>query len=257
MNILLFDIGNTRITIGAYRGDDLVAAWHVSTRVDGTADEYAVLLRALMREKQAADIPFTGGAIVSSVPPLVSTITEVCDRYLHFQPLVVGSTLKTGMTIHTDSPSEVGGDRICNAVAAKKFHSVPAIVVDFSTATVFDALNARGDYVGTVIAPGVTTSAEALFRAAAQLPRIELAPPTSGRAIGTNTTAAVKAGLIYGYVALVEGMVSRLKKELGEAARVIGTGELVHLIAPETKTIQVVDEELTLKGLKEIWGMNV
>ena len=255
--ILLFDIGNTRITIGAYHGDDLIATWHISTRVDGTADEYAVLLRALLREKNAADISFTSGAIVSSVPPLVSTLTEVCERYFHFQPLVVGPNAKTGMTIRTDSPREVGADRICNAVAAKKFYSVPAIVIDFSTATIFDALDARGDYVGTAIAPGVATSADALFRAAAQLPRIELIAPASRRVIGTNTASAVQAGVIYGYVALVEGMIVRLKKELGENARVIGTGELAHLIEPETKAIQVVDEGLTLKGLKEIWKLNL
>jgi type III pantothenate kinase len=160
------------------------------------------------------------------------------------------------MTIRTDSPREVGADRVANAVATKKLYSVPAIVIDFSTATIFDSLDAHGDYVGTTIAPGVSTSADALFRTAAQLPRIELSAPASASVIGKNTASAVQAGVIYGYVALVEGMVARLKKELGAAAHVIGTGELAHLIAPHTKVIEVVDEELTLKGVKMIWELN-
>ncbi len=255
-SILLFDIGNTRITLGAYRGDDLIATWHLTTRVEGTADEYAVLLRSLFRQKGENGIAFTGGAIVSSVPPLVSTFQELCERYLHFTPLIIGPNVKTGLTIRTDSPREVGADRIANAVAAKKLYGVPAIVIDFSTATIFDSLDANGDYIGTTIAPGVSTSADALFRTAAQLPRIELSAPASSSVIGKNTASAVQAGVIYGYVALVEGMVARLKKELGASARVIGTGELAHLIAPRTKVIEVVDEELTLKGVKMIWELN-
>lgn len=254
--ILLFDIGNTRITFGAYRGGDLVATWHLTTRVEATADEYAVLLRSLFRQMGENGITFSGGAIVSSVPPLVSTFQELCDRYLHFQPLIVGPDVKTGLVIRTETPRELGADRIANAVAAKKFYGVPAIVIDFSTATIFDALDANGNYVGTTIAPGVSTSADALFRTAAQLPRIELTAPASSSAIGKNTVSAVQAGVIYGYVALVEGMIARLKKELGASARVIGTGELAHLIAPHTKEIEIVDEELTLKGVKMIWEMN-
>ncbi len=255
-SILLFDIGNTRITLGAYRGDDLIATWHLTTRVEGTADEYAVLLRSLFRQKGENGIAFDGGAIVSSVPPLVSTFLELCERYLHFRPLVVSPDVKTGLTIRTESPRELGADRIANAVAAKKYYGAPAIVIDFSTATIFDALDAKGEYVGTTIAPGVSTSADALFRTAAQLPRVELTAPASSSAIGKDTVSAIQAGVIYGYVALVEGMIARLKKELGADARVIGTGELAHLIAPHTKAIEIVDEELTLNGVKIIWEMN-
>jgi type III pantothenate kinase len=254
---LLFDIGNTHITLGAYRGDDLVSTWRITTRVDGTADEYAVMLRSLLRQKGANGITFDGCAIASSVPPLISTFDELCQRHLHLEPIIVGPGVKTGLNIRTDSPREVGADRIANAVAAKKLYGVPAIVIDFSPlATIFDALNGAGDYVGTAIAPGVMTSAEALFAHAAQLPRVELVPPITKSPIGKNTINSLQAGLIYGYVALVEGMVVRVKRELGARARVIGTGEMVNLIARETNAMDVVDECLTLKGLKMIYEMN-
>lgn len=256
--ILLFDIGNTHITLGAYRGDDLVSTWRITTRVDGTADEYAVMLRSLLRQKGANGIAFDGCAIASSVPPLISTFDELCQRHLHLEPIIVGPGVKTGLNIRTDSPREVGADRISNAVAARKLYGVPAIVIDFSPlATIFDALNAAGDYIGTAIAPGVTTSAEALFAHAAQLPRVELVPPITKSPIGKNTINSLQAGLIYGYVALVEGMIVRVKRELGARARVIGTGEMVNLIARETNAMGVVDECLTLKGLKMIYEMNV
>jgi type III pantothenate kinase len=255
--ILLFDIGNTHITLGAYRGDELVSTWRITTRVEGTADEYAVLLRSLLRQKGANGLTFDGCAIASSVPPLASTFDELCQRHLHLEPIIVGPGIKTGLNIRTDSPREVGADRIANAVAAKKLYSAPAIVIDFSTtATIFDALSADGDYIGTAIAPGVTTSADALFSHAAQLPRVELVAPASKSPIGKNTISAIQAGLVYGYVALVEGMIARVKKELGAHARVIATGEVAHLIAPETNLMDVVDECLTLKGLKIIYELN-
>lgn len=254
--ILLFDIGNTHITLGAYRGDDLVATWRITTRVEGTPDEYAVTLRALLREKSANGIAFDGCAIASSVPPLIATFVELCEKHLHLKPLVVGAGVKTGINIRTDSPREVGADRIANALAAKKLYGAPAIVIDFSPlATIFDALNDAGDYIGTAIAPGVATSAEALFAHAAQLPRVELAAPATKSPIGKNTISALQAGLVYGYVALVEGMIARIKKELPRA-RIIGTGEMVNLIARETNALDAVDEALTLKGLKFIFEMN-
>ncbi len=255
--ILLFDIGNTHISLGAYRGDDLVATWRITTRVEGTADEYAVILRSLLKQKDANGLAFDGCAIASSVPPLVTTFHDLCERHLHIKPIIVGPGVKTGLNIRTDSPREVGADRIANAVATKKFYGAPAIVIDFSTtATIFDALSTEGDYIGTAIAPGVSTSADALFHAASQLPRVELAPPASKSPIGKNSAASVQAGLIYGYVALVEGMIARMKKELGARTHVIGSGEMVNLIAPETKAIEIVDGCLTLKGLKLIYEMN-
>lgn len=255
--ILLFDIGNTHVTIGAYKGDGFVSTWRITTRVNGTADEYAVLLRSLLRQGDVSSLTFDGCAVASSVPPLTSTFEELCQRYLHLVPVVVGPGVKTGLNVRTDSPREVGADRISNAVAAKKLYGVPAIVIDFSTtATIFDALNSAGDYVGAAIAPGLTTSADALFSHASQLPRVDLVAPASKSPIGKNSISSIQAGLIYGYVALVEGMIARIKKELGAQAHVIGTGEMVARMAPETKAIDLVDECLTLEGLKIIYEMN-
>lgn len=255
--ILLFDIGNTHITLGAYSGDELVSTWHITTRVEGTPDEYAVTLRALLKQKSVNGTRFDGCAIASSVPSLTSTFEELCERHLDLKPVVVGPGVKTGLNIRTDSPREVGADRIANAIAARKLYGCPAIVIDFSTtATIFDALSAAGDYVGTAIAPGITTAADALFSVAAQLPRVELVAPPSSSPIGKNSATAVQAGLVYGYVALVEGMIARIKKELGAQARVVATGEMVRLIARETSSLDILDESLTLEGLKFIYEMN-
>lgn len=255
--ILLFDIGNTHITLGAYHGDELVSTWHITSRVDGTPDEYAVTLRALLRQKGANGTAFDGCAIASSVPPLATTFEELCRQHLHLDPVVVGPGVRTGLNIRLDSPRELGADRIANAIAAKKLYGAPSIVIDFSTtATIFDSLSAAGDYIGTTIAPGMSTSADALFSVAAQLPRVELVAPPTKSAIGKNSATAVQAGLVYGYVALVEGMIARIKKELGANARVIGTGEMLQLIARETHSLDILDEWLTLKGLKFIYEMN-
>ena len=255
--ILLFDIGNTHITVGLARGDEFASTWSVTTRVDGTPDEYAALLRSLLKQKGEDSQVFDGCAIASSVPPLISTFDELCRRYLALKPIIVGPGVKTGLNVRTDSPREVGADRIASAVAARRLYGVPAIVVELdATATIFDALNADGDYIGTAIAPGLTIAADALFSHAAQLARIELVPPASKSPIGKNTVNSVQAGLIYGYVGLVEGMITRVRNELGGRARVVGTGEMVDLIAPETAAIDVVDDCLTLKGLKMIYEMN-
>lgn len=255
--ILLFDISNTHITVGTFRGDELVSTWRITTRVDGTSDEYAALVRSLFRQQGGQAPAFEGCAIASSVPPVTRTFEELCELHFRLKPIVVGPGVKTGLNIRTDSPRELGADRICNAIAARKLYGSPVLIIDFSaTATVFDAVGPSGDYLGTAIAPGLTTAADALFSAAAQLPRVELAAPSSQSPIGKNTVSAVQAGLVYGYVALVEGMVLRVKKELGATAPVIGTGETVHLIAGETRTIDRVDDCLTLKGLRMIYELN-
>lgn len=254
--LLFFDIGNTHINLGAFEGDKLLATWRITTRVEETPDEYAVLLKNLLRQKDAHGRAFAGGAIASSVPSIVPTFAELCQRYLRFSPLVVTPETKMGLRVLTDNPREVGADRLANALAAKTLYGAPALVIDFSTATIFDAINADGDYVGATFAPGISVSGDALFRAAAQLARVEIIPPSTGKAIGKNSVHSVQAGLIYGYVGLVEGLIQRVNNELGGNARVIALGEQVGLIAPHTKMIDVVDENLTLQGLRLIYEMN-
>lgn len=255
MPILLFDIGNQHITIGVAQDRELRASWRVTTRVEGTPDEYAVLLRNLLRQSDAG-YEFEGGVIGSSVPPMVPTFTLLCEQQFGWSPLVVGAGVKTGLRIRTDNPREVGADRVANALAARTLYGVPAIVIDFSPITIFDAINREGDYIGSAIAPGMVISSDALFRSAAQLLRVELAPPDPPLPIGKNTINAVRAGLIYGYVSLVEGMVARFKRELGDEARVIATGEQVALVRSETRVVDVTDENLTLHGLRMIYDLN-
>jgi type III pantothenate kinase len=254
-SILLFDIGNQHINIGVFEGAERRASWRVATRIEGTPDEYGLLLRNLLRQS-CTECEFEGGVIASSVPPMVSTFQELCQQQFGWTPLVVGPGVKTGVRIRTDNPREVGADRVANALAAKQLYGTPAIVIDFSGPTVFDAISAEGDYLGSAISAGIAISAEALFRSTAQLLRVELAPPEPPSVIGKNTINSVRAGLMYGYVSLVEGMIARLQKELGAEARVIATGEQLHLIAKETHTFDVVDENLTLEGLRLIYELN-
>lgn len=254
-SILLFDIGNQHINIGVFEGDKLKASWRVTTRLEGTPDEYSILLRNLLRQS-CQECEFEGGALASSVPPIVPTFEELCERQFGWRPLVVGPGVKTGVRVRTDNPREVGADRIANTLAAKKLYGVPAIVIDFSGPTVFDAVSAEGDYIGSAIAPGIAISADALFRSAAQLLRVELTPPEPASVVGKNTISSVQAGLIYGYASLVEGMITRLKRELGDNARVIATGEQLGLIAAEIQAFDVLDENLTLQGLRLIYDLN-
>lgn len=251
---LLFDIGNQHINIGVCEGDTLSASWRVATYLEGTPDEYAVLLKNLLRQS-GWKFEFEGGVIASSVPPMVPTFQDLCQREFGCTPLVVGPGIKTGVRIRTDNPREVGADRVANALAAKKLYGAPAIVIDFSGPTVFDAISAEGDYLGSAIAPGIAISADALFRSTSQLLRVEIASPPP-HVIGKNTINAVQSGLLYGYVSLVEGMIARVKKELGTNTCVIATGEQLHLIARETRAFDVMDENLTLHGLRLIYDLN-
>lgn len=253
--ILVFDIGNQHINFGVFEKDVLEASWRISTRVDGTPDEYAVLLNTLLRQSGRA-YSFEGGVLASSVPPMIPTFIELCRAHFGWMPLVVSAGVKTGIKIRTDNPREVGSDRVANALAAKTLHGAPAIVIDFSPITIFDAVNAQGEYVGSAIAPGLHISADALFRSAAQLLRVELAPPDPGSPIGKNTSNAVRSGLIYGYVSMIEGMVARFKEELGENSKVIATGEQISLVVAESPIVDVRDEQLTLRGLQLIYALN-
>ena len=252
--LLAIDIGNTDTTFGVFDGEELRTTWHMATDIHRMADEYAALLFNLMRQQglDVADIKEI--ALCSVVPPLISTFDELFQRYFHIKPLVVGAGVKTGVRIRMDNPREVGADRIVNAAAAHHLYGGPVIVTDLGTATSFDTVSKEGDYLGGAIAPGITSAAEALFTKAAMLPRVELVRPK--RAIGTNTIAAMQSGIVFGYVALIEGLVARIQKELKEKAKVIATGGYASLIAKETKVFDEVNPDLTLIGLRLIYEMN-
>jgi len=252
--LLAIDIGNTDTTFGVFDGEELRTTWHMATDIHRMADEYAALLFNLMRQQglDVADIKEI--ALCSVVPPLISTFDELFQRYFHIKPLVVGAGVKTGVRIRMDNPREVGADRIVNAAAAHHLYGGPVIVTDLGTATSFDTVSKEGDYLGGAIAPGITSAAEALFTKAAMLPRVELVRPK--RAIGTNTITAMQSGIVFGYVALIEGLVARIQKELKEKAKVIATGGYASLIAKETKVFDEVNPDLTLIGLRLIYEMN-
>lgn len=252
--LLCIDIGNTNIKLGLFEGDKIRAHWRISTERTRLADEYAMLLLDLFRAEQIPLNVVSGVALSSVVPPLTPEFIELSKRYLKQTPLVVGPGVKTGMNIRTDHPAEVGSDLIVHAVAARALYGAPVIVIAFGTATAFSAVAASGDFVGVVIAPGVATSAEALFRFAAKLPQVELARPP--HAIGKNTVHSMQAGLVFGYAGLVEGIVKRMRAELGGNARVVATGGLASLIAAETDVIEHVEPNLTLLGLRQIYAMN-
>lgn len=253
-DLLVVDIGNTNIVLGVYRDQKLAASWRVSTDAEKMADEYAVLIRDLFSQAGFSPSQIKGCALSCVVPPLLRTFLEVASKLFDLEPLVVGPGVRTGVRVLTDNPREVGADRITNAVAAAKLYGLPALVIDFGTATTFDAVSKDGDYLGGAIAPGIGIAAESLWRRAAQLPRIDLSfPPT---AVGKNTVHAMQSGVLWGYVALVEGMVERISRELGGKPVVIATGGLASLIAGKAKVIDRVDLNLTIEGLRLIWEMN-
>jgi type III pantothenate kinase len=252
--LLTIDIGNTDTTFGVFEGEELRATWHMATDIHRLADEYAALLLNLMRQ-QGIDTPdIKAIALCSVVPPLISTFDELFQRYFHVTPLVVGAGVKTGVRIRMDNPREVGADRIINAAAAHNLYGGPVIVTDLGTATTFDTVSKEGDYLGGAIAPGIMSAAEALSSRTSMLSRVELLHPQ--RAIGTNTIAAMQSGIIFGYVALIEGLVARIQKELEEKAKVIATGGYANLIAKETKVFDEINPNLTLIGLRLIYEMN-
>jgi type III pantothenate kinase len=253
--LLALDVGNTNTVVGIFEGKELRVHWRLSTRRDGTGDEYGILIKSLL---DLADLPLgriSAVIIASVVPPLQSSLEEVAHRYFGIAPLVVGPGIKTGMPILYDSPREVGADRIVNAVAAFEAYGGPAIVVDFGTATTFDAVSAKGEYIGGIIAPGIGIAAEALFERTAKLPRIDIARPKS--VVGKNTVASMQAGLFFGYLGLVEGIVTRIREEMGGNPVVVATGGLSHLILAESQSVHHVDPLLTLKGLRIIYERNL
>jgi len=252
--LLALDIGNTAITIGVFDGEQVRARWSIATDVENLVDEYAILLLNLLRTEELSGDDIDEAILGSVVPSLTPVFQEVCRRYFKVTPLVVDPGVRTGIRIIYDSPRDVGADRIIDAVAAIKLYGPPLIVVDFGTATVFDAISKEGDYVGGAIAPGIGISLEALFERTAKLPRIELERPK--HAIGKTTVSAMQSGIVFGYVGLIEGIISRMKAELDPDAKVIATGGYAPLIAKETPVIQEVNVDLTLVGLRLIQEAN-
>lgn len=252
--LLVIDIGNTNTVLGVFDGETLIHHWRIFTDRDKTSDEYGILIRNLYAASHFSSREITAIIISSVVPPITPIFVDLCANYFRINPIVVGPGIKTGISIKMDNPKEVGADRIVNAVAAHEKYRKHCIVVDFGTATTFDYVSASGDYMGGVIAPGVNISAEALFRQASKLPRIEIAKPSG--VVGKNTVAAMQSGLFFGYVSLVEGIVERMKKELRVDPIVVATGGLARVFSGETAGIQIIDENLTLEGLRIIYEKN-
>ena len=255
--LLAIDIGNSNIVLGVFEREQLTEHWRVATRVDYTADELGVLLRGLFGGTRLRLEDVRHMVVSSVVPSLNQAVADMAVRQLGIEPLVIGPGVRTGMQIRYDNPREVGADRIVNSVAAFTRYGGPAVVIDFGTATTFDAVGKNGDYLGGVIAPGIRISMDALFNRAAKLPRFELAiPPGLEGVIGKNTVESMQAGFVFGFAGQIEGIVGRMRDELGGDCRVIATGGLASLIAAHAHVIETVDENLTLDGLRLLHELN-
>jgi type III pantothenate kinase len=254
--LLVLDVGNTNTVLGVYEMNSrrLVAHWRVATIKTQTVDEYGVLFRNLFAIGKV-EVDEVRGIIISSVvPPLDWTLRKVCELYFQLNPLFVEPGIKTGMPVLCDNPAEVGADRIVNGVAAFEKFGGPCVVVDFGTATNFDTVSRKGEWIGGIIAPGIGISAQALFEHTARLPRVDIRKPA--KVIGTNTVACIQSGLFYGYLGLVDGVLERLVVELGADTKIVATGGLAPLFADNSKYIKTVDDLLTLDGLRIVWERN-
>ncbi|MXQ54542.1 type III pantothenate kinase [Shimazuella alba] len=253
--LLVMDVGNTNIVFGIYDQEKLLHHWRMQTDRNATEDEYAMTFKHLLSHVGLEFSQIKGAILSSVVPPITYVLRKLSEKYLMLSPLVLGPGVKTGLHIQTDDPREVGADRIANAVAAVELYGAPAIIVDFGTATTFCYVDEQARYFGGAIAPGVQISAEALYQRAAKLTRVEIVQPTE--VVGKNTVHAVQSGIYYGYVGLVDGIVSRMKEQSVVTPTVIATGGLASLICHSTQTIDKVDPLLTLEGLKLIYKRNL
>jgi type III pantothenate kinase len=256
--LLALDVGNTNTVLGLYRLDgekpDLAAHWRVTTHRARTVDEYGVLFVNLFELNGMTASQVTHIIIASVVPPVDSTLRRVCEQYFHIDPMFVEPGIKTGMPMLIDNPTELGADRLADAVSAYTRYGGPCIVVDFGTATKFEVISARGEYLGGAIAPGLGLSADALFSRAARLTRVDIKRPA--KVIGTNTVGHLQSGIFFGYIGLVDGIIERILNELGAEPRIIATGGLARMIAPDSRYIQEIDDMLTLDGLRILFERN-
>lgn len=252
--LLTIDLGNTNLTIGLYKDEALVHHWRLATDHARMPDEYGLQFLGLLTHAGLTLEDVNGVCLASVVPPLTGRVVQACREYLKQEALVVDPGIKTGIRIRYEDPRAVGADRVCDAVATKHLYGGPACIIDFGTATTFNALTREGDYLGGAITAGIQLAAEALFTHAAKLQRIDLQRPPS--VIGRNTVHAMQSGLIFGYVSMVEGMVARFRSELGDEMKVIATGGLVEVVARETKVIDIISPWLTLEGLRILWSLN-
>ncbi len=251
----MLDVGNTNTVLGVYENENLKYHWRMETNRNKTEDEYGMIIKSLFQHVGLALSQIDGMIISSVVPPIMFSLEKMCQKYFHIKPLIVGPGIKTGLNIKYENPREVGADRIVNAVAGIHEYGSPLIIVDFGTATTYCYIDEGGHYMGGAIAPGINISTEALYSRAAKLPRIEIVRPD--HIVGKNTVAAMQAGILYGYVGQVDGIVSRMKAQSKKQPTVIATGGLAPLIAEETSSIDVVDPFLTLKGLCLIYKRNM
>jgi type III pantothenate kinase len=252
--LLAVDIGNTNVKLGLFDGKELRVTFHLATHTSQMPDEYAVFVLNLLRQHNIETSSIKEGAISCVVPPLLGVFHELFEKYFNIKPLTVGPGVKTGVRIRFDNPRELGGDRISNTAGALSLYKAPIIVVSLGTATVFDTISKDEEYLGGAVAPGIAIAAEALYARTAALPRVELVRPK--KAIGTNTVAAMQSGILFGYAGLVDGVVTRIQEELGEKAVVVATGGHAAVVAKETKTIDKVNPNLTLLGIKVIHDLN-
>lgn len=254
--ILVMDVGNSNLVLGIYEQEQLLHHWRLTTDLEGTSDEYGMKLATLF---QLAGLSWTAidGVIISSVvPPLLPVLEQMCRSYLRLQPMIVGPGIKTGLNIRYENPRDVGADRIVNAVAAIRLYGPPLILVDFGTATTFEYINEKGEYLGGAICPGIAISMEALYRSAAKLPRIEYVGIQPKSVLGRNPVTSIQSGILFGYAGQVDGIVQRIREEFQTDAQVIATGELADSIASQSRTISCVNPHLTLEGLNGLYRMN-